>query len=205
MGTVGQPLAEIGDRIFPPDLPHEQRVRRDAAGFGATRGRRRRPGRRRRAGPGRSGPPARPPGSVARPWPTPQCAPQPRGWRIGAQRGEGGAVAFDEGRVRGAARQRLQPERAGAGEGVQHPAPATVSRPPQGACSSMSNSACRTRSAVGRVACPAGATSAGRARRRPRSASGPGRLAASGSCSRSTRAGTSSTAPRGSVPSWNGP
>ena len=41
-----------------------------------------------------------------------------------------------------------------------------------GACSSMSNSACRTRSAVGRVACPVGAMICGRARRRRRCASG---------------------------------
>ena len=44
-------------------------------------------------------------------------------------------------------------------------APSTVSRPPHGACSSMSNSACRARSAVGRVAVPCGAISA-----RPRQA-----------------------------------
>jgi hypothetical protein len=34
-----------------------------------------------------------------------------------------------------------------------------TARPPQSACISISNKACRTRSAVGRVPCPAGATS----------------------------------------------
>ncbi len=42
------------------------------------------------------------------------------GGDVGAQRGEGGAVALDEGRGGGAAGQRLQPERAGAGESVEH-------------------------------------------------------------------------------------
>ena len=38
-------------------------------------------------------------------------------------------------------------------------APSTASRPPHGACSSISNNACRTRSAVGRVWLPGGAIS----------------------------------------------
>ena len=73
---------------------------------------------------------------------------------IGAQRRQRRPVALDEHAARRPARQRLQPERAGAGERVQHRRALDRARPAQGACSSLSNSACRTRSAVGRVASP---------------------------------------------------
>ena len=75
---------------------------------------------------------------------------------------------------------------------------------------SRSNSACRTRSAVGRVLSPGGVTR-GRPRQAPatiltdRYRTGGAGRASAGSCSRSTLPGTSSTAPRSSEPSWNGP
>ncbi len=80
-----------------------------------------------------------------------------------------------------------------------------------GACINMSNNAWRTRSAVGLVAVPDGACN-----ERPRHSpammriqrgrfAGLSGVPGFGSCSRSTRVGTSSMPPRGNVPNWNGP
>ena len=63
------------------------------------------------------------------------------------QHGRGGRLALDEHRPRGAPRERLDAERAGAGEQVEHVAPSTSP--------SIANSASRTRSEVGRVRRPA--------------------------------------------------
>ena len=167
MRPLGQHLAE---RAAPPprapSLGHDQRARRDPARRRQRRHRARhqrraigrieehQPARRARRRAGRVG------RQHARATSAPQAAMLARR-AASAARSCSMKVA-----VRGAARQRLQPQRAGAGEGVQHRArPRRASRPPQGACSSMSNSAWRTRSAVGRVAAPAGAT-----QRRPRQA-----------------------------------
>ena len=61
------------------------------------------------------------------------------------------AVALDEGRVGGAAGERLEPHRAGAGEQVEHLASSTGPGPIR------LKAASRTRSAVGRVSLPFGA------------------------------------------------
>ena len=63
-------------------------------------------------------------------------------------------ILLHERGVRCAARQCLQPSAPVPANASSTRAPSRTPRPPQGACSSMSNSACRTRSAVGRVACP---------------------------------------------------
>ena len=85
-------------------------------------------------------------------------APPPGRWRCWPAARPARRLSFSRKVARGgAARQRLQPQRAGAGEGVQHPGILDpLAGRAQGACHSMSNSACRTRSAVGRVAWPAG-------------------------------------------------
>ena len=78
-----------------------------------------------------------------------------------------GRVVVDEDAARGAARQRLQPQRAGAAEQVEDARVAQRrGRTDAKRCSSTSNSACRTRSAVGRMRASVGASSA-RPRCRP--------------------------------------
>ena len=68
-------------------------------------------------------------------------------------------VLLDEQAEGGAARQRLQAERAGAGEQVEH-LDAVEARNPSMPCARMLNTASRTRSEVGRVPSCAGAASA---------------------------------------------
>ena len=65
---------------------------------------------------------------------------------VAAQDVDGRAVGLDEDRVRRATRQRLEPDRAGAGEQVEHPRPGQVDER-----ASELNSASRARSDVGRV------------------------------------------------------
>ena len=133
----------------------------------------------------------------------------------------------------GAARERLQPERAGAGEGVQHPrvlhhaatGPGRVPEHVEQRLPHAVGSGARRGGAGGgeqpASAVPAGddpqkrafgspalsgGIGVGRPRRVPRRADLAGRGAgARPSCSRSTFGFTSSTAPGGSAPSWNGP
>ena len=71
---------------------------------------------------------------------------------VDTQRSQGSAVVFDKGGVGGKRDRASRPNAPVPAKTSNAWTPATVSRPPQGACSSMSNSAWRTRSAVGRVA-----------------------------------------------------